>query len=168
MVSVTRCSLELEAKPGKRKRSKTSFAECLPIVQEEPATTAWFGIRLGPTTFGIFDAFPDEAGRQAHLAGRVAAALMARAAELFSSAACDREDRRSGGQASSLNAVGKVVVHSLKSHKCRQYGQHREGCPKENTGWAGQFLQQGIAPGTAVFPLWTQEIHAGIGRKSRF
>ena len=53
------------------------------MVQEEPATTAWFGIRLGPTTFGIFDAFPDEAGRQAHLAGRVAAALMARASELF-------------------------------------------------------------------------------------
>ena len=53
------------------------------MVQEEPGTTAWFGIRLGPTTFGIFDVFPDEAGRQAHLAGRVAAALMAKASELF-------------------------------------------------------------------------------------
>ena len=42
------------------------------------------GIRLGPTTFGIFDAFPDEAGRQAHLSGKVATALMANAAELFS------------------------------------------------------------------------------------
>lgn len=51
---------------------------------EEPATTAWFGIRLGPTTFGIYDAFPDDAGRQAHLSGKVAAALMARAADLFS------------------------------------------------------------------------------------
>jgi quinol monooxygenase YgiN len=50
---------------------------------EEPATTAWFGIRLGPTTFGIFDAFPDDAGRQAHLSGKVAAALMAKAGELF-------------------------------------------------------------------------------------
>ena len=47
------------------------------------ATTAWFGIRLGPSTFGIFDAFPDEAGRQAHLTGRVAAALMAKAGELL-------------------------------------------------------------------------------------
>jgi quinol monooxygenase YgiN len=45
---------------------------------------AWFAIRLGPSTFGIFDAFPDEAGRQAHLSGQVAAALMARAPELFS------------------------------------------------------------------------------------
>jgi len=52
--------------------------------QQEPATIAWFGIRLGPTTFGIFDAFPDEAGRQAHLNGKVAAALMAKAGELLS------------------------------------------------------------------------------------
>jgi len=44
---------------------------------------AWFAVRLGPTTFGIFDAFPDEAGRQAHLAGRLAAALLARASELL-------------------------------------------------------------------------------------
>jgi hypothetical protein len=42
------------------------------VVQEEPATTAWFAIRLGPSTFGIFDAFPDESGRQAHLSGCVA------------------------------------------------------------------------------------------------
>ena len=53
-------------------------------MRQEPATTAWFGIRLGPTTFGIFDAFPNEAGRQAHLSGQVAAALMAKASELLS------------------------------------------------------------------------------------
>jgi quinol monooxygenase YgiN len=55
----------------------------LPLVNEEPATTAWFGLRLGPSTFGIFDAFPDEKGRQAHLSGEVAAALMAKAGELL-------------------------------------------------------------------------------------
>ena len=49
----------------------------------EPATTAWFAIQLAPSTFGIFDAFPNEAGRQAHLSGRVAAALMAKASELL-------------------------------------------------------------------------------------
>jgi hypothetical protein len=54
------------------------------LVQAEPETTAWFAIRLGVSTFGIFDAFPDDAGRQAHLSGRVAAALKERAAELFS------------------------------------------------------------------------------------
>jgi quinol monooxygenase YgiN len=75
--------VRLEAKPGKEKEVENFLLGGLPIVQEEPATTVWFGIRLGPSTFGIFDAFPDEAGRQAHLTGKVAAALMAQAGELF-------------------------------------------------------------------------------------
>jgi len=50
----------------------------------EPATTAWFGIRMWPSTFGIFDAFPDESGRQAHLSGRVAAALKEKSSDLLS------------------------------------------------------------------------------------
>lgn len=75
--------VRLEAKPGKEKEVENFLLSGLPIVQAEPATTAWFGIRLGPSTFGIFDAFPDEAGRQAHLTGRVAAALMAKASELL-------------------------------------------------------------------------------------
>jgi quinol monooxygenase YgiN len=54
-------------------------------VNEEPETTAWFAIRMGPTTYGIFDVFPSDAGRQAHLQGRVAEALMAQAADLFAS-----------------------------------------------------------------------------------
>ena len=76
--------VRLEAKPGKEKEVESFLMGGLPLVMEEPATTAWFGIRLGPSTFGIFDAFPDEAGRQAHLSGKVAAALMAKAADLFS------------------------------------------------------------------------------------
>ena len=76
--------VRLEAKPGKEADVESFLRGGLSIVQQEPATTAWFAIRLGPSTFGIFDAFPDDAGRQAHLAGQVAAALMARAAELFS------------------------------------------------------------------------------------
>jgi quinol monooxygenase YgiN len=75
--------VKLEAKPGKEKEVEDFLRGGLPIVQDEPATIAWFAIRLGPTTFGIFDAFPDEAGRQAHLSGRVAAALMAKAPELL-------------------------------------------------------------------------------------
>ena len=75
--------VRLEAKPGKEAEVESFLKSGLPVVQEEPATTAWFGIKLGPSTFGIFDAFPDEAGRQAHLAGRVAAALMAKASELL-------------------------------------------------------------------------------------
>src|SRR5207253_1168313 len=75
--------VRLEAKPGKEKDVESFLMEGLPLVMEEPATVAWFGIRLGPSTFGIFDAFPDEAGRQAHLSGQVAAALMAKAPELL-------------------------------------------------------------------------------------
>ena len=75
--------VRLEAKPGKEAEVESFLRGGLPIVQNEPTTIAWFGIRLGPTTFGIFDAFPDEAGRQAHLSGQVAAALMAKASELL-------------------------------------------------------------------------------------
>jgi len=75
----------LEAKPGKEQEVADFLTGALPIVEGEPATTAWFAIKMGPSTFGIFDVFPDEAGRQAHLNGPVAAALMARADELFAS-----------------------------------------------------------------------------------
>ena len=71
--------VRLEAKPGKEKEIESFLMQGLSLVMEEPATTAWFGIRLGPSTFGIFDAFPDEAGRQAHLSGTVAARLMEKA-----------------------------------------------------------------------------------------
>jgi quinol monooxygenase YgiN len=75
--------VRLEARPGKEPELEKFLQNGLALVQEEPGTIAWFAIRLGPSSFGIFDAFPDEAGRQAHLAGRVAAALMAKAAELL-------------------------------------------------------------------------------------
>jgi quinol monooxygenase YgiN len=75
--------VRLEAKPGKEAEMENFLRGGLPLVEQEPATLAWFGIRLGPTTFGIFDVFPDESGRQAHLAGKVAAALMAKAPELL-------------------------------------------------------------------------------------
>ncbi|HWE50649.1 MAG TPA: hypothetical protein VG273_12710 [Bryobacteraceae bacterium] len=75
--------VRLEAKPGKEKEVEKFLQDSLPIVNAEPATLVWYAIRMGPSTFGIFDAFPDEAGRQEHLSGRVAAALSARASELF-------------------------------------------------------------------------------------
>ena len=75
--------VRLEAKSGKEADFESFLRGGLAIVEEEPATTAWFAIKMGPSTFGIFDAFPDEAGRQAHLTGRVAAALMAKAGELL-------------------------------------------------------------------------------------
>jgi quinol monooxygenase YgiN len=75
--------VRLEAKPGKEEEVESFLRSGLSVVQEEPGTTAWFAIRMGPTTFGIFDAFPDESGRKAHLSGKVAAALMEKASELL-------------------------------------------------------------------------------------
>ena len=76
--------VKLEAKQGKEAEVERLIKSSLPIAQEEPATTAWFGLRLGPSTFGIFDVFPDDKGREAHLAGRIAATLMAKAPDLLS------------------------------------------------------------------------------------
>lgn len=83
MVSVA-LLVRLEAKPGKESEVEQFIRDGLPIVQEEPGTTVWFGIRMGPSTFGIFDAFPDESGRQVHLSGRVAAALKEKVSDLLS------------------------------------------------------------------------------------
>ena len=73
----------LEAKPGKEEEVARFLEGALPLAQQEEATTAWFAIRLGPSTFGIFDVFPGEPGRDAHLAGPIVAALMQRADELL-------------------------------------------------------------------------------------
>ncbi len=68
--------------PGKKADLARFLAGGLAIVEEEPATIVWFAIRLGPSTFGIFDAFADESGRDAYLAGRVAAALIENVGEV--------------------------------------------------------------------------------------
>jgi quinol monooxygenase YgiN len=73
----------LEAKPGKEAEVEAFLRSGQALVEDEPATTAWFAVRLGPTSFAIVDFFPDDAGRQAHLSGRVAEALMAKAGDLL-------------------------------------------------------------------------------------
>lgn len=75
--------VRLNAKPGKEAEVESFLRAGLSIVEGEPATTAWFAIRLGPATFGIFNAFPDETGRQAHLSGGVAKVLTAKASEFL-------------------------------------------------------------------------------------
>ncbi|MBV8823214.1 MAG: antibiotic biosynthesis monooxygenase [Ktedonobacteraceae bacterium] len=75
--------VRVEAKPGKEEEVGNFLRSALPLAQDEPATIVWFAIRLGPSSFGIFDAFPNDEGRQAHLAGPIAAALMAKAPELL-------------------------------------------------------------------------------------
>ncbi len=74
--------VRLQAKPGKAEEVEQFLRDALPLAQEEPDTTAWFAIRSG-SNFAIFDVFPNEAGRQAHLSGKVAAALKQKAGELL-------------------------------------------------------------------------------------
>jgi len=75
----------LEAKPGKEEDVAAFLKQGLQLANQETTTPLWFAVRLAPTTFAIFDAFHDEAGRQAHLTGPIAKALMARAPDLFAS-----------------------------------------------------------------------------------
>jgi quinol monooxygenase YgiN len=74
----------LEAKAGKEKEVAKFLETGLAMANQETTTPIWFALKLGPTTFGIFDAFTDESGRQAHLNGPIAKALMAQAPDLFS------------------------------------------------------------------------------------
>jgi quinol monooxygenase YgiN len=75
----------LQAKPGKEKEVADFLRSAVPLVNAEAGTTSWFAIQEGPSSFAIFDTFDDEAGRDAHLNGKVAAALMekAKADDLF-------------------------------------------------------------------------------------
>jgi len=73
----------LEAKPGKEQEVADFLEGGRALADQEPETTAWFAVRLGPSSFAVFDVFPDDSGRQAHLSGKVAEALMARADDLF-------------------------------------------------------------------------------------
>ncbi len=73
----------LEAKPGKEQAVEAFLKSALPLVQSEPQTLNWYALKLGPSTFAIFDTFADRDGREAHLSGAVAAALLANADDLF-------------------------------------------------------------------------------------
>ncbi|MBC7892669.1 MAG: antibiotic biosynthesis monooxygenase [Sphingobacteriaceae bacterium] len=76
--------VRLEAKPGKESAVADFLRGGLALAQQEPDTVTWYALQLGPSTFGIFDTFPADEGRQAHLSGPIAAALMANAEELLS------------------------------------------------------------------------------------
>jgi len=73
----------LEARPGKEKELADLLHSALALANAEPQTVRWYALQLSPSTFGIFDTFEDEAGRQAHLGGGIARALMQKADELL-------------------------------------------------------------------------------------
>jgi quinol monooxygenase YgiN len=74
----------LKAKPGKENDVEAFLKQGASMAQDEPQTVTWYGVKIAPGMYGVFDTFDDEAGREAHLTGSIAQALMANAAELFS------------------------------------------------------------------------------------
>jgi quinol monooxygenase YgiN len=94
-MSVTKGLLvRFDALPGKEEEVAAFLDSGRALVEQEPATIAWFGIRLGPASFGIFDVFPDDAGRDTHLSGPVAAALRQQTGALFSEPTIEKLDVR--------------------------------------------------------------------------
>ena len=75
--------VRLEAKPGKERELAAFLNQGLQLANQETTTPVWFALQLGPATFAIFDAFRDESGRQNHLNGPIAKALMAQAPNLL-------------------------------------------------------------------------------------
>ena len=75
--------VRLDAKPGKEQDVAALLMQGLELANQETTTPVWFALRLGPSTFGVFDAFRDEAGRQNHLNGPIAQALMTQAPNLL-------------------------------------------------------------------------------------
>lgn len=73
----------VEAKPGKEKDVLEFLKSALPMAEAEKDTVRWYALQIGPSTFGIFDTFETTDGRQAHLDGDIAAALMKNASELL-------------------------------------------------------------------------------------
>jgi quinol monooxygenase YgiN len=75
--------VQLEAKPGKEKEVEELLKSAQPLAEREAGTLTWYAIKMGPYKYGIFDTFADENGRNAHLDGEIAKALMAKASDLF-------------------------------------------------------------------------------------
>lgn len=127
--------VRLEAKPGKEEETAKFLRSGLEVVENEPATTAWFAIRLAPATFGIFDVFPDESGRQAHLSGRLASALMAKSPELLAlEPTIEKADVLAAklGQAKGLARDASGTDHGTKGNNLNAQQRMGEGINSGN------------------------------------
>jgi quinol monooxygenase YgiN len=74
---------QMEAKPGKEAEVEEFLKSAQPLAEQEPGTTTWYALKIGPSKYGIFDTFADDAARNAHLTGEIAKALFLKATELF-------------------------------------------------------------------------------------
>ena len=103
----------LEAKPGKEDEVAAFLMQGLQLAGQETTTPVWFALRLGPTTFGVFDAFNDETALQRHLDGPIAQALMQNAPALLASPpAIER-----------IEVLGAKVAKSLEGPESLQSSQ---------------------------------------------
>jgi quinol monooxygenase YgiN len=84
--------VRIEALAGKEQEVADFLAGAIELAQQEPATTAWFAVRIGPSTFGVFDVFPDGAGRDAHLNGPIAEALLSSVGSLIEQPTIEQVD----------------------------------------------------------------------------
>jgi len=84
--------VRIEALPGKEDEVSGFLAGALPLAIGEPETTAWFAVRMGPSTFGVFDVFPGDAGREAHLGGQIAEALIGSVGTLVEAPTIEKVD----------------------------------------------------------------------------
>jgi hypothetical protein len=84
--------VRFDAVPGKEDEVARFLESALPLANDESATLFWFALRLGPSTFGVFDAFPDETGREAHLNGKIAEALLGSVGELVQQPTIEQVD----------------------------------------------------------------------------
>ena len=97
--------IRLEAKSGKEKEVEQFLLTGLPAAPDEPGTSAWFGLRLGPSTFGIFDVFPDDAGRQAHPFGQGGGGADGESIRPVITSSEHREGRRVGGETAGMRST---------------------------------------------------------------
>lgn len=74
----------LKAKPGKESEVEAFLSQGATLANDEARTVNWYGVKIAPGMYGVFDTFENEAGRDAHMSGEIAKALMAKAPDLFS------------------------------------------------------------------------------------
>jgi quinol monooxygenase YgiN len=155
--------VRLEAKSGKDDEVEAFLKSALPLVRQEPATSAWFALRFGRSEYGIFDVFPDDAGRDAHLSGAVAKALMANAETLLAEPPRIQKldvlaDKLPGGPPNEVDTKGLLLTFMPKSgHEAAVEQFLRDAKPlvddePDTTAWFGIKLDDGHYGIFDVFP----------------
>ena len=132
--------VRLEAKPGKEADVERFLEGGLALVNEEPDTTAWFAVRMGPSSYGIFDVFPSDAGRRAHLQGRVARSPDGPGSGPLQRTTRHRPARRARGQAARLKARSTLPGRQRSEAVNNWGGLGRRAFVEVNDPWDEEHL----------------------------